>query len=488
MDEFVNKIVTLLTTTNKRLSAVKNPDGFLLRDDTRKILFEKSGLELLQIKSGIELRVRYELTDKFSDKRICYVVDDTNDLLPDLKSFIFEAPVFTLAKMIPSYDKNEILQSNVNFDMASFIYNKKITRNLSLEETRFIVTEADDIYGWDIKENITALKSIELRWENVETIDKISTIIINAIKKDAYDEIKPAIEQLNDNFQEFLDKRYYFNINSSYIQKPQMVHKILPYIEHKHQRFDKVALIVIDGMSFWQYLILDQLLAQKGIETKKDMTFAWVPSITKLSRQAIFRGEAPTTDYNQSPTQESHLWTNYWTSSKRSPQKQMQDYEVNYTHGKLSINNNSYRQAFVDVTIDEKMHSLDSNKDLLALTKNWAEKISDDIKIIHEQNYHIYITTDHGNILSEPWRSLNNQEKTYLFDKESRGRRHVIYNNTNYLNYFINTNQEIKNQLLIHDSWAVWRNTKSFFNNQSITHGGAHFLEVIIPFITIKKK
>ena len=95
MDEFVNKIVTLLTTTNKRLSAVKNPDGFLLRDDTRKILFEKSGLELLQIKSGIELRVRYELTDKFSDKRICYVVDDTNDLLPDLKSVIFEAPVFT---------------------------------------------------------------------------------------------------------------------------------------------------------------------------------------------------------------------------------------------------------------------------------------------------------------------------------------------------------------------------------------------------------
>ena len=53
-------------------------------------------------------------------------------------------------------------------------------------------------------------------------------------------------------------------------------------------------------------------------------------------------------------------------------------------------------------------------------------------------------------------------------------------------------NNDIENQLLCTDKWtnnsAVWRNLYSFNNNECITHGGAHFLEVVIPFITIKKK
>ena len=64
MGEFVRRIVEWLTAEGKRLSAVKNPDGFLLRADTQETVYNESGLLLLPIKSGIELRVRYELQDK----------------------------------------------------------------------------------------------------------------------------------------------------------------------------------------------------------------------------------------------------------------------------------------------------------------------------------------------------------------------------------------------------------------------------------------
>jgi biotin operon repressor len=292
---------------------------------------------------------------------------------------------------------------------------------------------------------------------------------------------------LNANFQDFIDKRYFSFINSSSVQKPKMVHKILPHLTHAHQRTDKVALLVIDGMTYWQYLILDKTLNNIGISTKKDMTLAWLPSITKLSRQAIFRGEAPKTDYRQSPTDENRLWVDYWTS--RPAPKRMQDYEIAYTHGNLTLDNNScYRQAMVDTNLDEKMHALNSNKDLYALTKNWAEEVAEDIKTIHDQGYQIYITTDHGNVLANPWRALNSQEKTYLYERESRGNRHLIYNNADYLKSFLQSNSDIEESLLVHGEWAVWRNAKSFSNKDGITHGGAHFLEVVIPFITIKKK
>jgi hypothetical protein len=178
----------------------------------------------------------------------------------------------------------------------------------------------------------------------------------------------------------------------------------------------------------------------------------------------------------------------YWTSTQLAPAKRLLDYEVNYTYASFALENDTFnRIAMVDVNLDEKLHSLDNNKDLLSLTKNWAEEIAEDISTIHKQGYTIYITTDHGNVLANPWRKLTPQEKTFLYEKESRGKRHLIYNQTEYLDNFLSENTAIKNDLFVHDNWAIWRNTQSFESKDLITHGGAHFLEVVIPFIKIEK-
>lgn len=489
MDEFVRRIVEGLTLNGKRLSVVKNPDGFLKGADTQQKVLTESGLLLLPITSGLELRIRYELEDRCSENRVCYIMDNINEILPDIKSRLYIAPTFTTSKLMPACNETELFQAKLTFGMASYIFNRRFTHNLTKEETRHLLGEAEELYGMEMQDITASLKAVHLQWDKNETMESICHILLKAISQGAYHEIEPVIEDLNADFQKFIDSKYFSFINSSSVKKPKMVHKILPHLTHVHQRTDKVTLLVIDGMTYWQYLILDKALNERGIETKKDITFAWLPSITKLSRQAIFRGEAPRMDYRQSPTEENKLWIDYWTSIKRPSSKRMQEYEVNYTHGSLSTeSNNSYRQALIDVNLDEKMHSLDNNKDLFALTRNWAEDVSSEIKAIHEQGYQIYITTDHGNVLANPWRSLTSQEKTYLYEKESRGNRHLIYNNVNKLNDFLCSNSEINSQLLVHDEWAVWRNTKNFSNKDNITHGGSHFLEVVIPFITIEKK
>ena len=49
MGEFVRRIVEWLTAEGKRLSVVKNSDGFLLRADTQETVYNESGLLLLPI-------------------------------------------------------------------------------------------------------------------------------------------------------------------------------------------------------------------------------------------------------------------------------------------------------------------------------------------------------------------------------------------------------------------------------------------------------
>ncbi len=487
MDDFIRRIVDSLTKESSRLSVVKNPDGFLKDANTQQKVLAECGLLLLPVNSSLELRVRYELEDKDSENRICYIMDNISEILPDIKRHLYEAPTFTISKLLPACNEMELRQAQLTFGMASYIYHKRFTRDLSAIETRQLLGEAESLYGMDIHEVCAKLKAVPLNWEKVETIEQISEILLKIIAKGQYHEVEETLNEINEDFQNFIDKRYFSLINSSHVQKPKMVNKILPYLNLKHQRSEKVALVVIDGMTYWQYMLLDKALSDIGIQTNRDMTFAWLPSITKLSRQAIFRGEAPQMDYRQSPVEESRLWSEFWTS--RPVQKRMQDYEIGYTHGGLSIENeNLYRQAVVDTNLDEMMHSLDNNKNLFSLTTNWAIDAAEDVKTIHEQGYHIYITTDHGNVLSNPWRALSPQEKTFLYEKESRGNRHLIYNNTEHLQNFIHDNQEIAEQMLVHDNWAIWRNTKSFCNREGITHGGSHFLEVVIPFITIEKK
>ncbi|WP_106830574.1 PglZ domain-containing protein [Parabacteroides pacaensis] len=489
MDEFVQKVVDSLTAKGKRLSIVRNPDGFLLRPDTQQNVLDKSGLLLLPVSSSIELRVRYELSDKNSNNKVCYIMNTPHELLPDLKFIFHIAPPFSVSSLLPACNETELLRAGLTFGMATYIYNKKYVHNLFPAETRELIKEAANLYGEDIHELSAHLKDIPLKWDQAETMDTICSLLIKAIRQDAYAEIEPVINELNEDFQQYINDRYFTLPSSSHIKKPKMVNQVLPYLMYKHQHTDKIALIVIDGMSYWQYLVLDKALNDKGMQTHKDITFAWLPSITKLSRQAIFRGNTPQNSYHQTPTAEKNLWTDFWTSSKRPSAKYMKTFEIGYTHNSLLTDNkNLYRQAFVDIELDGKMHSSSDNKDLYDLTHNWAKDAAEKIKHIQEQEYQIYITADHGNIYSHAWRTLKSQEKTYLFQNGSRGSRHLSYEDVNYLKNFLQSNKEIEKELLVRDNWAVWRNAKCFKGQDEITHGGSHFLEVIIPFVTIEKK
>ena len=137
------------------------------------------------------------------------------------------------------------------------------------------------------------------------------------------------------------------------------------------------------------------------------------------------------------------------------------------------------------VKLDEKMHASENNRELFLLTQNWASSFAKDIKRLIDAEYKVFLTTDHGNVESEGWRKLTSQEKVYVYGDGSRGMRHLIYDDTHGMDELYE--QMDHDQVWRHDDWMVWRNRKSFSSSgcQEITHGGCHFLEVLIPFIKI---
>lgn len=485
MDKMIRKIEERLTSRSKRLSVVCNPDGFLKRPDTQQEMLKVCGLLLLPVASSLELRVRYELTDKNSKERVCYIFDSINEVLPDVGMNIHFAQSFSITDLLPACNETEIRMAQINYDMATYIYAKHFVYNLSAIQTQEVIREARILFGQTENELISQLDEIILNWDDVNTIDSLSKIMLKAIKQGIYNKIETKVAEINADFQNYIDDKYFGLVSSSHVNKPKMVHKILPYLAYKYDRTKKLALVVIDGMAYWQYLVLERKLDKFQVNICKNATLAWLPSITKLSRQAIFRGDIPHADYKQGPDPECKLWNCFWIDSG-NPFKRMKEYEIAYTYGSLLTNDgNLCKQAFVDVSLDHKMHSSSNNKDLYSLTENWATDASESIKELYKLGYTVVITTDHGNIMAHHWRALNTQERTFLYEKESRGSRHLMYSKQEYLNSFLQKNKEIKTDLLIHNNWTVWRNDKCFKGQDEITHGGSHFIEVVIPFIII---
>lgn len=482
MDEFGHIIINCLTVGGRRLSRVRSTDSFLLRSDTQQHLF-KLGIQVLPVETSIEWRVRYELEDKHSNQSVCYVTTSDLGVLPDMEDAIIDCGSFSMTDLFPFYDRKVLLSENVSYNYLDYLYNQKCTYKLSEQETLTALHDADEYLRNNLRVLISRLKDIRLDWDDPKTIIDISNVLLNIIKNNGYDEAETVLNEINADFRKYLLSRYVTLPTSSYMKKPKIVNRVLPYINHINPKNEKVALIVVDGMTYWQYLVLEQELREKGIKTIDDMIMAWLPSITRLSRQALFRGNAPTKQYVQSPAEESKLWTEYWEK------KGFLQHEIKYTHGSMMADDYSCRrQAFVDVDLDHKMHSSSDNKDLYDLTVNWSKDAANDILAIHEHGYQIYITTDHGNVFAHGWRQLSSEEKTFLYEKESRGSRHLIYSDIEHLQVFLDNNQDITSKLLVRDDWAVWCDPYCFKSRDEITHGGAHFLELAIPFVRIDKE
>ena len=101
----------------------------------------------------------------------------------------------------------------------------------------------------------------------------------------------PQVDELNTLFQQHLVEHYASIISSTTPpanKAPKNVCQVLPFIG-KQPKEDKLALVVVDGMNFWQSQMLVNSLKNKyfDINAQTDVIYSWLPSVTELSRQEM---------------------------------------------------------------------------------------------------------------------------------------------------------------------------------------------------------
>ena len=336
-----------------------------------------------------------------------------------------------------------------------------------------------------LKQQLEIIEDIADQWF------KIIQIMANAKLKyllSENEELKGNYQRIensfNIRFQRFVDNTYGSLFSLSGVRKPVVVSRILEHINAKPAK--KKALLVIDGMNYWQWNILGKALSNADINFTSNASLAFIPTITAWSRQAIFKGDKP--DLSADNSKEAKLFETYWLhQGVPSFQIDFKKFSVNDPIAIESITPDTTVLGLVCNDLDDIMHgSILGNGQLKTSTEQWIVKsqIVNTISALKAKGFQVYITADHGNIEATGLKNLTLKDKLGAL---SRGKRHLHFTNETLLDSFmeLNTNIEVGKKGL-----SLYLKKQEAFtteNSQVITHGGSHLWEVIVPFISINE-
>jgi len=305
------------------------------------------------------------------------------------------------------------------------------------------------------------------------------------------------INTINHNFLFWCDKKY-SSILSGFI-KPKSLNNLLPHIayELRKKKHEKVALLIFDGMAFDQWELLQKEIATiRNVQVETSGLFSMIPSLTSVSRQAIFSGKLPK-DYPDSirtTHKESALWDAFWKKEKESNAvyiRPQEDFSAQLLTVYDALNNDQTKIIGTVISgIDELMHNMDHGYSQLYKSMEIWLKDSGITTLIRDlllKDFFIYITADHGNLEALPGNKINEGvladtkgQRVRIYDRES-ARENIIdkYDNLHKI--------DSTKYALPDDFYAVVQENAEYFgsNGRIITHGGLSVQEVIVPFIRI---
>lgn len=203
--------------------------------------------------------------------------------------------------------------------------------------------------------------------------------------------------------------------NQAYWPAPTMVHHIPHFlsIAMKRKLVEKCALVVIDGLALDQWAVLrDRLDATREGRFRMDdgAVFAWVPTLTGVSRQAIFAGKVPLMFASSvgSNHREKDQWESLWAEAG------LLGPAVGYVgHGQVAwesflgdvrtrAEHHKCRALGIIVnTVDRMMHGMHQGAaGMHALVQHWSEtgELQVLLGILFDNGFDVWITSDHGNV------------------------------------------------------------------------------------------
>jgi hypothetical protein len=330
------------------------------------------------------------------------------------------------------------------------------------------------------------------------------------IPPEVHSTLEELINRLDENYFAWLDRQYPSLIMQPYLPVPTCVHQIPNHISStfKPSPAHPLALVVVDGMAFQDWLIIQPELLEANPAWEIDVkgVLALVPTLTSVSRQAMLSGKLPRYFEKSwlNTNSEEMYWRSFWEEQGLNSKSIAyarglgEQYETDASELVLE---SSVKEilgtphlsvaAFIVNTIDEFVHtSMLGEREFYSRVRHWAidnRYLRTLISSLFDKFETIIATSDHGHVAGTGIGDLSLSSVA-----EERALRARVFKG----HVFENLADEIaeiaiwQNTGLPQDATVILPKRRGLFAKEGysgISHGGASLEETIVPYITITK-
>jgi len=233
---------------------------------------------------------------------------------------------------------------------------------------------------------------------------------ISAAKRAQFQKQFPELcRYVNEQFLAWLTANYggIFNYPPS---SPLMVHHIPGCISHRiaSSQSKRAAFILVDGLAIDQWLIIKDVLKSQGLNAsiEENALFAWLPTITPISRQAAFAGKVPRyfSDTLHRTDRDEARWRQFWADHSLLPAEIAFAAAPGNQDDLIVIEDTITPQTrAMGITIfkvDKIMHGMELGAvGMAGQVRTWAEEgiLAKMVNYLRSQGFDIFISADHGN-------------------------------------------------------------------------------------------
>ena len=223
--------------------------------------------------------------------------------------------------------------------------------------------------------------------------------------------LKEVGDALNTTFAGWLVDHYSSLINLP-PTNPAMLHHVPRRLARDIEETgsSRAALIVVDGLALDQWVTIRQLLQEQdgNLVMRESATFAWIPTLTSVSRQSIFSGKPPLylPSSINSTNSEEKLWKQFWEGHGLSR------LDVTYHRGlgdgdAAGVLDSAIHPGKTKVVglvvdkVDKIMHGMQlGSAGMHNQIKQWCHAgfLSEMVGQLLDYGYEVWLTADHGNI------------------------------------------------------------------------------------------
>ena len=293
-----------------------------------------------------------------------------------------------------------------------------------------------------------------------------------------------ARKLIEESFGTWVDQKYHLLSGSVDRKRPVLLSKVADFIRRSSS---KVALVVMDGMSFENLYTIQREMVNQPIYFEIHSSFSFFPTVTSVARQSIFSGKMP----SEHPTpfsldREEKQWIAFWKSAG------LRDNEIFYHKGMLDdVPFTAKALGIVVNIVDDLMHAeLQGLSGIQQGLREWIKngKLSKMFQMLMDNGFTVYMTSDHGNtaaiaegrfakpsVVAEPA-----SRRAVIYDASFDARELEKFNVKRYSGAYL---PEGYDAYLFSTDTCYGDTGKEY-----ITHGGMTLEEAVVPFVRIGGK